>query len=130
MTIDVQPTPLKPQSKAGQGRFWRELALSVGAISSRAVWFTFVHALMFLAFYLLGNFQQFLDSSQLVLLRLFEVAAAFTGAFGAYAVIYLIARTLAGSRLPVTRLVATASATVVSVALVLLFKLSQAWFRL
>jgi hypothetical protein len=99
-------------------------------MSTRAVWYTFVNALMFLGFYLLGNFQQFLDSSQLVLLRLFEVAAALTGVFGAYAVIYLIVRAVAGAPLAVARLVATASASVAAVALALLFKLLRAWLRL
>ena len=130
MVTPVQPAASRARRRWRWARGWRDLLWVLGAMSARAVWFTFVHALLFLAVYLLGNFQQFLDVSLIVLLRMFEVAAALTVLLGLYAIAYLVARKVVGGRLAVGQLVAVAVATGVSGTLALLFKFLRAWFRL
>ena len=129
MATPVQPTP-SPARRWRWIRDWRDLLQVLGTMSVRAVWFTFVHALLFLAMYLLGNFQQFLDESLIVLLRMFEMAAALTVLLGGCAIAYLIARKVVGGRLAVAQLVAVAVATSLSGTLALLFVFLRAWFRL
>ena len=130
MATPVQPSASRARRAWRSARGWRDLLWVMGAMSARAVWYTFIHALLFLAVYLLGNFQQFLDVSLIVLLRMFEVAAALTVLLGLYAIAYLIGRKLSGSRLAVGQLVAVAIATGSSASLVMLFKFLRAWFRL
>lgn len=130
MATPVQPAPPRVRRRWWWTRGWQDLLWVLGAMSTRAVWFTFVHVLLFLAVYLLGNFQQFLDASLIMLLRMFEVAAALTVLLGAYAIAYLIARKVVAGRLAVGQLIAVAVATGLSGTLALLFKFLRAWFRL
>ena len=108
----------------------RGMAVALGELSGRVLWFFVIHLLLFIALYLLGNAQQFLDQTQLMLLRLMELAAIVAAGAGVYRLGYGIVRAFANGAVSVVRLFATLLATAFSVAMALASMFLLIWFQL
>lgn len=106
------------------------MGVALGELSGRAFWYCFTHLLLFLVLYLLGNLQEFLDGTQLVLLRLTELAAVVTTGIGLYRLVYTLLRALATAVLPLVQLGATLLATVAAAAILLVSTFLLTWFQL
>jgi hypothetical protein len=96
-------------------------------LAGRAAVFFFVLSLLVLALYLLGNFQDFLDSSQLLLLSILRISllAEILTALAYFLMIFLLGR---WRRYP-GRLVLCFLAAVFSTALLLAVSFLSAWFQ-
>jgi len=95
---------------------------------SKATVFFFVFAAIVLALYFLGNFQEFLDTTQIFLLSLLEVcllAEVGTGAFH-IVLLFLVQET----RHRLLRLVLSFAGVIISYVLLLAFKFLSAWFQM
>ena len=108
----------------------RGMAVALGEISGRILWYSFLHLALLSLLYLLGNVQGFLDQTQLLLLRLMEIAAIAASGSGVYRVGYCFIRVLAGGGVRFLQLAASALATVISVALLLASMFLLIWFQL
>ena len=108
----------------------RGMAAALGEISGRILWFSFVHLLLFLALYLLGNVQEFLDQTQLVLLRLLELAAVVAAGAGVYRLGYTLARVVNTGLVHIAQLIAITLATLFSAAMVVVSLFLLIWFQL
>jgi hypothetical protein len=94
----------------------------------RAVVFFFVLALLLFALYLLGNFQEFLDSTQALLLRLLRPALLAEVLVALLYIVLLLVR--ARRRLLVGRLVLSFLSAVLCAGLLLATGFLSAWFQL
>jgi hypothetical protein len=94
----------------------------------RAVVFFFVLAALLFALYLLGNFQEFLDSTQALLLRLLRPALLAEVLLALLYVVLLLVR--ARRRLLVGRLVLSFLSAVLCAGLLLATGFLSAWFQL
>ena len=108
----------------------RGMAVALGELSGRILWYSFLHLALLSALYLLGNVQGFLDQTQLLLLRLMEIAAIAAGGSGVYRVGYCLVRALTGGAPGALQLAATALATVIAIALLLASIFLLIWFQL
>ena len=108
----------------------RGMVVALGELSGRILWYTFLHLVLLSVLYLLGNDQGFLDQTQLLLLRLMEIAAIAAAGSGVYRVGYCLIRALATGTVRVLQLAATTLATVLSVALLLASMFLLIWFQL
>ena len=106
------------------------MAAALGELSGRVFWYSFVHLALFIALYLLGNVQEFLDQTQLMLLRLMQLAAIVASGSGVYRLGYGIVRVFTGASPALLRLFATLLATVFSAAMVLASMYLLIWFQL
>ncbi len=115
-------------------QLWRvdlqQMGTVLGELSGRAFWYCFTHMSLFLALYLLGNLQEFLDGTQLVLLRLTELAAVATTAAGVYRMAYTLFRALTTELVPLVQFVATVVATLAAAVVLLLSTFLLTWFQL
>jgi hypothetical protein len=98
------------------------------SLISRAAVFFFVLALIVLSLYLLGNFQEFLDTTQIFLLNLLELCLLMEVWVGAVHILLLFVVHETKHRL--LRLVLGFTAVVLSYALLLAFKFLSAWFQM
>ena len=73
------------------------MAAALGELSGRVFWYAFVHLALFIALYLLGNVQEFLDQTQLLLLRLMQLAAIVASGSGVYRLGHGIVRVFTGA---------------------------------
>jgi hypothetical protein len=94
----------------------------------RAVVFFFVLAALLFALYLLGNFQEFLDSTQALLLRLLRPALLAEVLLALLYIVLLLVR--ARRRLLVGRLVLSFLSAVLCAGLLLATGFLSAWFQL
>lgn len=106
------------------------MAAALGGLSGHVFWYSFIHMVLFIALYLLGNVQEFLDQTQLLLLRLMQLAAIVAAGTGVYRVGYGLVRVFAGGSPALLRLFATLLATVFSAAMVLASMYLLIWFQL
>ena len=106
------------------------MAVALGELSGRVFWYAFVHLTLFIALYLLGNAQEFLDQTQLMLLRLMQLAAIIAAGSGVYRLGYGTVRVFTGAPPAPVRLFATLLATVFSAAMVLASTYLLIWFQL
>ena len=108
----------------------RGMAVALGELSGRILWYSFLHLVLLSVLYLLGNAQGFLDQTQLLLLRLVEIAAIAAAGSGVYRVGYCLIRAFATGAGRVLQLAATTLATVLSVLLLLASMFLLIWFQL
>jgi hypothetical protein len=97
-------------------------------LAGRAAVFFFVLSILVFALYLLGNFQEFLDSSQLLLLGLLRVSllAEILAALSYFVIVFLLGRQ---RRYP-GRLVLSLLSAVFSAALLVSVSYLSAWFQM
>ena len=108
----------------------RGMAVALGGLSGRILWYSFIHLLLFIALYLLGNAQEFLDRTQLTLLRLMELAAIVAAGAGVYRLGYGIVRAFTAGSVSVVGLFATLLATAFSAGMALASMFLLIWFQL
>lgn len=106
------------------------MAVALGGISGRILWYSFLHSVLLSVLYLLGNVQGFLDQTQLVLLRLMEITAIAAAGSGLYRCAYCLVRAFSTGAVGVLQLVVTALATVLAGALLLTSMFLLIWFQL
>jgi len=95
---------------------------------ARAVVFFFIFSLLLFLLYLLGNFQEFLDSTQILLIRLLKSSLLTEVFFGSlYLLLVFILRR---QRRYVGRVILCCLATLTCFALLLTFSFLSAWFQL
>ncbi len=99
-------------------------------LAGKGVAFFFILSLLLLCMYLLGNFQDFLDSSQLFLLRGLEVALLLEVAFSALYLAALLAQALSAGRFRFLRVSLSSLALLFGFGLLLGLKFLAAWFQL
>ncbi|MCY4485026.1 MAG: hypothetical protein OXC12_19300 [Spirochaetaceae bacterium] len=108
----------------------RGMAVALGELSGRILWYSFLHLVLLSVLYLLGNVQGFLDQTQLLLLRLMEVAGIAAGGSGVYRVGYCLIRAFTAGTMGMLQLAATALATALAIALLLASIFLLIWFQL
>ena len=108
----------------------RGMAVALGELSGRILWYSFLHLALLSLLYLLGNVQGFLDQTQLLLLRLMEIAGIAASGSGVYRVGYCLIRALASGRVRLLQIAATTVATLLSVGLLLASMFLLIWFQL
>lgn len=101
----------------------------VSSFAGRAVVFFFVSSLLALFFYVIGNFQDFLDSTQLFLLSLLHITLVLELVSGLYLAVMLIARSVRERRFFVVRFVLVLLSMVVCSGLLLALGVIQSWLR-
>lgn len=101
----------------------------LSSFTARAVVFFFLLSLLLFFFYLLGNYQDFLDSTQLFLLSMLRLALALELASGAYLAIFLVRHCLHSRRPFVLRWVLLVLSMTSSGALLLALQYIRAWLR-
>ena len=106
------------------------MGVALGELSGRILWYAFTHLLLFIALYLIGNVQEFLDQTQIMLLRLMQFAASVATGAGVYRLGYGVVRAFATVSLPALRLFATLLAALFSAGMVLASMYLLIWFQL
>lgn len=106
------------------------MVTALGELSGRVLWYAFIHLLVVIALYLLGNVQEFLDRTQLLLLRLMQLSAIAAAGAGTYRFGYGIVRAMATRSLAPLRLFATLLATLFAAAMALASMFLLIWFQL
>ena len=96
-------------------------------LSGKAILFFFFHSLLFLGLFFIGNYQEFLEANQLMLLGLFEISAAITLTSGLYYLSVSILNGLIGQRISVLRLSGTLAIMVICAGVLIAFKFLNAW---
>ena len=101
----------------------------LSSLTGRAVVFFFLLSALFFFFYLIGNYQDFLDSTQLLLLSLLRLSLALELGSGAYLAIFLVRRTIHERRPFVVRWILLLVSMACSVALLVALQYIRAWLR-
>lgn len=95
---------------------------------SKATVFFFVLGAIVLALYFLGNFQEFLDTTQIFLLDLLELCLLAEVGAGVFHIVLLFL--VHETRHRVLRLILSFAAVIICYALLMAFKFLTAWFQL
>lgn len=107
----------------------RGMLAALGHLTGRVMWYSFVQLLFLIGFYFLGNTQEFLDSTQLILLRLMELSAIIATGSGAYYFIYSLIRFVIHDRTTVVSVVLNLAIVGFSAAMVLSSMFLLVWFQ-
>jgi hypothetical protein len=103
--------------------------LRVSSFIGRAVVFFFVTSLFLLFFYLVGNYQGFLDSTQLFLLAALNVSLVLHLVLAAYFTLLLFVRMAKERRLIILRFLLVTASMVFSAGLLTSMRFLQSWLR-
>jgi hypothetical protein len=103
--------------------------LRVSSFAGRVVVFFFVMSLVLLFFYLVGNYQGFLDSTQLFLLAALNVSLVLHLTVAVYFMAFLIARVAKERRLLVLRFLLLLSSMIFSAGLLASLRFLQSWLK-
>lgn len=106
------------------------MVTALGELSGRILWYSIIHLLIVILLYLLGNAQEFLDRTQLLLLRLMQLTAIAAAGAGTYRLGYGVVRAAATGSLAPLRLLATLLATLFAAAMALASMYLLIWFQL
>ena len=101
----------------------------MSSFTGRAVAFFFVISIFLLFFYLIGNYQDFLDSTQLFLLACLRVCLSFEMITGVWLAGLLVYRNLSEHRPFVVRWILLALALCTSAVLLAALRLVQQWLH-
>ena len=118
----------------GPAKMYRLFSLTrLYRLVSRGVIFFFILSLLLLYLYLLGNFQEFLDSSQIFLLGLLEISLlleAFLGLFYIILIFLMRHRKIGQHRHLLVKLILSFVSVIFCYTLLLFFKFLSSWFQL
>jgi hypothetical protein len=103
--------------------------LRVSSFAGRAVAFFFISALLVLFFYLLGNYQDFLDSTQLFLLSLLNITLILQLVSGFYFAVFLSIRSFRERRFFVLRTILLILSLIFSAGLLVAMRFLQSWLQ-
>jgi hypothetical protein len=101
----------------------------LSSFAGRAVVFFFVLSILLCFFYVLGTWQDFLDSTQLTLLSLLRVSLGCEIACGIWLAVFLAYRGIFEKRFFVARWVLLLGALALSAALLLALRFVQQWLQ-
>jgi hypothetical protein len=101
----------------------------LSSFAGRAVVFFFVLSLLLCFFYVLGNYQDFLDSTQLALLAVLRVSLGCEIACGIWLAVFLVYRAVYERRVFVVRWVLLVLALIVCSGLLLVLRFVQQWLQ-
>ncbi len=101
----------------------------LSSFTGRAVVFFFLLSVLLFFFYLLGNYQDFLDSTQLFLLSLLRLALVLELASGAYLAVFLVRHCVHTRRPYVLRWILLVLSMSASGGLLLALQYVRAWLR-
>lgn len=101
----------------------------LSSFTGRAAVFFFLLSVLLFFFYILGNYQDFLDSTQLFLLSLLRLSLALELASGAYLGIFLVRRNLHERRPFVVRWVLLVLSLAVCGTLLVALQYIRAWLH-
>jgi len=101
----------------------------LSSFTGRAAVFFFFLSLLFFFFFILGNYQDFLDSTQLFLLSLLRLALVLELASAAYFAIFLVRRSFSERHLFILRWVLLVIAMAGSTGLLLALQYVRAWLH-
>jgi len=104
------------------------LGESVFRVMGRSLVFFFTVSLLLLGTYLLGNFQDFLDTSQLFLLKSLEISLLIEVVLSLFYIIFILFRTIKTGKLGLLRLILAFLSLSFCFALILALKFLSAWF--
>ena len=104
------------------------LGESVFRVMGRSLVFFFVVSLLLLGLYLLGNFQDFLDTSQLFLLKSLEISLLIEVVLSLFYIIFILFSTVSTGKLDLLRLILAFFSLSFCFALLLALKFLSAWF--
>jgi len=85
-------------------------------------------SLLFLGLYLLGNFQDFLDTSQLFLLKSLEISLLIELVLSLFYIIFILFYAVSSGKLALLKLILAFLSLLFCFALVLALKFLSAWF--
>jgi hypothetical protein len=102
----------------------------LSSFTGRAVAFFFASSVLVTFFFLVGNDQEFLESTQSLLLRLLSASLALQLVFGAAACVFLARRTLVERRPFVLRWVLLVLSLALSLVLLLGLHWLRSWLRI
>ena len=97
-------------------------------ITGRSLIFFFVVSLLLLGLYMLGNFQDFLDTSQLFLLQSLEFSLLTEVVLSTFYIIFVLFYAVSTGKLDLLRLILTFLSLIFCFALLLVLKFLSAWF--
>ncbi len=101
----------------------------LSSFTGRAVVFFFLLSVLLFFFYLLGNYQDFLDSTQLFLLSLLRLSLGLELASGVYLVVFLVRNCINSRRPFVLRWILLLLSMTASGGLLLALQYIRAWLR-
>jgi hypothetical protein len=101
----------------------------VSSFTGRAVVFCFLLSALLFFFYMLGNYQGFLDSTQVLLLSLLRISLTFELVTGAWLAILLVCRAITERRLLIVRWVLLILSLVLCGALLAALRMVQQWLQ-
>jgi hypothetical protein len=98
------------------------------SLLGRLTLFFILFALLVLFLYIIGNYQEFLDSSQLLLLKILEVVSLFGAIIGMYYIFFLFFIALLEKKIFILRFILTFLSIIVSIFLFSGIKFLSSWF--
>ncbi len=101
----------------------------LSSFTGRAVVFFFLLSVLLFFFYILGNYQDFLDSTQLLLLSLLRLSLALELASGIYLAIFLVRRNIHEHRALVVRWVLLVLSMAVCGVLLVALQFIRSWLH-
>jgi hypothetical protein len=101
----------------------------VSSFTGRAVVFLFMVSVLLFFFYMLGNYQDFLTSTQLLLLSLLRVSLGLEIAADVWLAGFLVYRNIHERRMFVVRWILLAIALIFSTALLVTLRFVQQWLQ-
>lgn len=99
------------------------------AVFGRLLSFFFVLTLLLLLLYVLGSYQEFLDSSQEWLLRIARISLAGVVFTGVNSLVLIVIRAFAGARFRVGRFAVVLLAVILGIALLGTLTFLSTWFQ-
>jgi hypothetical protein len=103
--------------------------LRVSSFTGRAVVFFFISSLLAFFFYLLGNYQDFLDSTQLFLLAVLHVSLILQLACSVYLAAFLVLRSIREHKVFLARFIMLALSMAVCGGLLVSMRFLQSWLQ-
>jgi hypothetical protein len=101
----------------------------LSSFMGRAVVFFFISSFAILFFYLIGNYQGFLDSTQLFLLAVLNVSLILHIIVAAYSLAFLIMRIAEKKRFSILRFLLLLVSMILSSGLLVFMRFLQSWLR-
>jgi hypothetical protein len=98
------------------------------SLLGRLTFFFVVFSLFIFSLYIIGNFQEFLDSSQFLLLKLLEIISLFAGIFSLYYIFFLMFIAIMEKKVMPLRFILTSLSILLSILLFSGIKFLSSWF--
>jgi len=98
------------------------------SVLGRLTFFFVIFSLFILSLYIIGNYQEFLDSSQFLLLKMLEIISLFAGISSMYYIFFLLFIALIEKKIMLLRFILTSLSIILSIVLFSGIKFLSSWF--